>query len=197
MIAYIDGVLAEKSPSETIIDVQGVGYQLQIPASTYERLGKPGERVKLLTYQHVREDTLQLFGFFDKKEKWMFQKLISVSGVGPKLALGILSGSNVDDLVDFITNEVIDRLTELSGVGKKTAQRMSLELKDKLGVESGGISGVASHLPDSERSKIEEGVLGLVSLGFPRSDAERSIAKILAEERDLPVDELIRRSLQK
>lgn len=197
MIAYLHGTLTEKSPTQVVLDVHGVGYEVLIPVSTFEQLAETGSQVKLLTYQHVREDILQLFGFANPKEKWMFQKLISVSGVGPKLALAMISGCRVDDLSTFISNGDIDRLTKLPGVGKKTAQRLSLELRDKLGavLDPQAVIGPSAQIHRS--GKMEEGVLALVSLGLSRGDAERSLAKIAKDDPELPLDEMIRRSLQR
>src|SRR3990172_786910 len=104
MIAHIEGVISEKVPTQVIVDVNGIGYEVLIPFSTFEQLPDVGNRVKILTYQHVREDSLLLFGFMSKKEKWMFTRLISVSGIGPKSALGVLSGCKVDDLIRYILN---------------------------------------------------------------------------------------------
>lgn len=198
MIAQLVGVIVEKAPTSVVLDVSGVGYEILIPVSTYESLGDIGQRMKLMTYQHVREDALLLFGFASKKEKLMFARLLSVSGVGPKLALGILSGTTIDNLTLCIVNGDIDRLTKLPGIGKKTAQRLSLELRDKL-EDVTGVPGaaLAAAVPSESIGKLEEAVVGLISLGYARADAQRSLSKILAAEPDLPLDELIRRSLQK
>ncbi|MFQ5648392.1 MAG: Holliday junction branch migration protein RuvA [bacterium] len=196
MIAHLEGQIAEKTPTRVVLDVQGVGYELLVPISTFELLKEVGERAKLLTYQHVREDTLLLFGFATQKEKWMFRKLISVSGIGPKLALGVLSGCPLDQLVRFIVNGEIDRLSKLPGIGKKTAQRLSLELRDKLGELEPGREPAAG-VSKGDLPRLEEAVLALVSLGVSRAEAERSVSKNLAEQADLPLDELIRRALQK
>ena len=135
MIAQLEGSISEKTPTQIIVDVSGVGYELLIPISTFDKLEEVGSKVKLLTYLHVREDILQLFGFSTLKEKMMFTHLISVAGIGPKLALGILSGRTVEDLTRNIVNGDTENLTQLSGVGKKTAQRIVLELRDKLAKE--------------------------------------------------------------
>lgn len=197
MISHIEGVIAEKTPTRVVIDVHGIGYELLISVSTFEAIKEVGESFKLQTYQHVREDALLLFGFATKKEKSMFGKLISVSGIGPKLALGVLSGATLDQLTQMIANGDIDRLSKLPGIGKKTAQRLSLELKDKLGdVYFPSGPGAALGTP-VRNERLDEAVLALVSLGVSRGDAERNLAKILAEQPHLPVDELIRRCLQK
>ncbi len=197
MIAHIEGQIAEKSPTRVVLDVHGVGYELMISISTFEALPEVGQRVRLLSHQHVREDQLLLFGFVSAREKWMFTKLISVSGVGPKLALGVLSGSTMEQLAQFIVDGDIDRLSQLPGIGKKTAQRLCLELKDKLGEVVTDGAGATTPISREKSSKLDEAVLALTSLGVSRGDAERNLNRILAREPDLPLDELIRRCLQK
>ncbi len=196
MIAQLEGVLSEKTPIRIILDVNGVGYDLLIPISTFDKLGEVGSKVKLLTYLHVRDDILQLFGFSTLKEKGMFTHLISVAGIGPKLALGILSGRTVDGLTRSIVNGDTANLTQLSGVGKKTAQRIVLELRDKLAKEiTESELAPASGEPISN-GKLEEAVLALVSLGHNRNTAENTLLKVLGAEPDLALDELIKRALQ-
>ncbi|MFQ5771176.1 MAG: Holliday junction branch migration protein RuvA, partial [bacterium] len=154
------------------------------------------KQVKLLTYLHVREDTLQLYGFATQQEKWMFSNLIAVSGVGPKLALGILSGCAVEDLKRFIGNEEIEALTRLPGVGRKTAQRLVMELKDKLG--EGTVATEVSPMLAGKavQGQLEEAVLALVSLGFNKSHAQKVLLPIIKNEPALPLDEIIKRALQ-
>ncbi len=197
MISFVEGSLFEKSPTLVVIDVNGIGYELLISVATYDALPETGQRVRLLTYQHVREDSLLLFGFLDRKEKTMFTKLISVSGIGPKLGLGILSGCAIGDLTRYIVNEEIDHLKRLPGIGAKTAQRLSLELKDKLGdVVTDGVAAPES-LSGSQSETRDQAVMALVSLGYSRSEAERNLSKILIKSPDLPLDELIKKSLKK
>lgn len=195
MIGWLKGILAEKTPTRIVVDVQGVGYELLVPVSTFERLGDIGATVKVLTYLHVREDILQLYGFHSMKEKQMFLSLLSISGIGPKLALGILSGNSVDELMVKIANGDVDSLTRLQGVGKKTAQRLVMELKDKF-VEIAGTTATAVRASSVLNSKQQEAVLALVSLGFSRAAAEKTLAGIIAKEPDLDVDDLIRRALK-
>lgn len=196
MIAQLEGVLSEKTSTRIIVDVNGVGYDLLIPISTFDKLRKVGSKIKLLTYLHVREDTLQLFGFSTLKEKGMFTNLISVSGIGPKLALGILSGRTVEDLTRSIVNGDVTNLTQLSGVGKKTAQRIVLELRDKLAKKMTESQLATVSGEPLANGKLEEGVLALVSLGYNRTAAENTLLKVLAAEPDLALDELIKRALQ-
>lgn len=195
MIAYVEGVISEKTPTRIIVEVNGIGYELLIPVSTFEKLPEIGRKEKLLTYQHVREDVLQLFGFLTPQEKTMFMKLISVTGVGPKLALGILSGCHVENLKNYIANGEVATLTRLPGLGKKTAERLVLELRDKL--EASEPQKGQPHVATAGVGrKLQEAVLALVSLGYTNSSAEKAISQIMAKEPDLPIDELIRRALQ-
>lgn len=196
MIAQLTGTLAEKTPTRILLDVNGVGYDVQIPVTTYEKLAEVGARIKLQTYLNVREDALQLFGFSSVKEKSMFLNLISVSGIGPKVALGILSGSPVDELTRLIVSGDADSLTRLPGVGRKTAQRLITELKEKL-----TLPGMQPETPPlfqikEQEAKFEEAVMALVSLGYNKSQAQKSIYPILKNEPLLPLDELIRKVLQ-
>ncbi len=197
MICHVQGVVTDKTPTRIVLDVNGVGYELFIPVTTYEKAGEIGQQTKLLTYLHVREDALQLFGFSTPQEKWMFTNLISVSGVGPKLALGILSGCQVDNLKQFIVDGDLEALTALSGVGKKTAQRLVTELREKFG----GVTPEARFQPvfaEKEMSgKFEEAVLALVSLGFTRISAQKTIEPILKKEHDLPLEDVIKKALQR
>ena len=132
MIAQVRGRLLRKGPQEAVVDVGGVGYRLTIPLSTFYRIGEPGAEVTLLTHTHVREDALALFGFLTPVEQALFERLIAVSGVGPKLAISVLSGIEAPDLVAALRSSDLARLTRVPGVGKKTAERLVLELKDKL-----------------------------------------------------------------
>jgi len=195
MIGFLNGTLAHKSPTRVVLDVNGVGYELLIPVSTFDKLPGTGSAVKLLTYLHVREDILQLFGFHSGKEKEMFLNLLSVSGIGPKLALGVLSGISVDELAMQIANEDVAGLTRLQGVGKKTAQRLVMELKDKFG-ELPSMTRVVAPAIDVSNSTHQEAILALVSLGFTKASAQKTLSAIIAKEPDLPVDELIRRALK-
>ncbi len=196
MIAQLAGIIAEKAPTRIILDVKGVGYELHVPVSTFEKLADIGKHAKLFTHLHVREDNMQLFGFATQKEKEMFSNLISVSGIGPKLALGILSGSAVPDLIRNIVNEELEILTRLSGVGKKTAQRLTMELKDKL-KDTDFQSDVSLPLVENTaQAKLEEAVLALVSLGYNRTNAQKILVPIIKNDPSLPLDELIKRTLQ-
>jgi Holliday junction DNA helicase RuvA len=197
LIAYLEGKLIEKNPTHLILDVAGVGYSVNIPVSSYANIGEIGEIIKILTYQHVREDELKLYGFSTKPEKDLFELLISVNGVGPKVALGILSSISVEDFQRSVLEEDLDVLTHISGVGKKIAQRLIVELKEKLtkidlrlekGVEVKERIGVSIE---------DEAVSALVSLGYNKFDARKAIEKANSEsEESLPIEELIKKALK-
>jgi Holliday junction DNA helicase RuvA len=197
LIAYIEGKLIEKSPTHLILEVNGVGYSVNIPVSTYSNVGETGQTVRVLTYQHVREDELKLFGFSTKPEKELFELLISVNGVGPKVALGILSFLSVEEFQRAVLKEDLDVLTTIAGVGKKTAQRLIVELKEKLGkVDLGAEKGVegakAASIP-----AFDEAVLALVSLGYTKYDAKKALERVAQEVKEiLPLEELIKRALK-
>jgi len=192
MIAKLSGRLLEKSPTRILIEVSGVGYEILIPLSTFDQLGAVGDNTSVLTYLHVREDALQLFGFVTAAEKQLFQHLISVSGIGPKLAQSILSSSPVEMFCQHITRNEISALTEIPGIGKKTAERLILELRDRL----------ARWMPESTASPAatsaieEETIAALVSLGYTRSSAQKAVEQVKKEAGELPVEELIKRALR-
>ncbi|MBI5463748.1 MAG: Holliday junction branch migration protein RuvA [Ignavibacteriales bacterium] len=196
MIASLTGTLKRKSPTEILVDVNGVGYAVSIPLSTFERLGSEGTAVSLLTYLHVREDALLLFGFATDEERDAFKKLISVSGIGPRLAQGILSGVSVADLSHHIATGNSAALTSLPGIGKKTAERLVLELKDKLGVSDSSGRGVGRS--SGEIGIRAEALSALLSLGYQRSVAEKAIRQALSEPdaSSLPLEALLKKALR-
>ncbi len=196
MIAQLSGTLTEKTPTRILVDVNGVGYDVFIPITTYEKLDQVGSAVRLKTYLNVREDALQLFGFSTQKEKNMFLTLITVSGIGPKLALGILSGCAVEDLARFIVNGEEDALTRLPGVGRKTAQRLITELKDKMAQFESEKDRKPAFVRTDVEAKYQEAVLALVSLGYNKNSAQKMLLPILKEEPAVPLDELIKRVLK-
>jgi Holliday junction DNA helicase RuvA len=197
MIASIRGTLTFKSPTEVIVDVQGVGYGVSIPLSTYATLGNVNGPVTLFTYLHVREDALQLFGFASEEERSIFKLLISVSGIGPRMGQTILSGITVPDLKHHITSGNLGALTTIPGVGKKLAERLIFELRERISkVETSG------HLPpaatDRQSQIRSEALLALTSLGYSRPVAERSLLTGLRETngKDVSVEELIKAALR-
>src|SRR5882724_10937615 len=158
MIAHLRGTLLEKHPNQVIVDVQGVGYEVVIPVSTFSALPDAGSAVQLRIHTHVREDALLLFGFQSAEEKLLFEKLISVSGIGPSAAIKVLSGMASADLISSIRNSQVERLVKIPGVGKKTAERMILELRDKLeGIGAGPAPATAERVPPM--SEVEQDVL--------------------------------------
>lgn len=194
MIARLRGVLSSKSADRLIVDVHGVGYEVLIPFSTYYELGQEGESVDLLIYTYVREDTLNLYGFRTEKEKQLFLLLIQISGIGPKLGITILSGLPVDELLAAVSAADSVRLSSIPGVGKKTAQRIALELKDK-------ISSLFSELqPETQlaiTSSVQRDVISaLVNLGYPKNKAETVVSKVLREGEIDRFETLLKKSLQ-
>ena len=178
MIALLRGAIVEKHPNQVIVDAGGVGYDVQIPISTYTSLPNAGAVVSLRIHTHVREDALLLYGFATGEEKLVFEQLISVSGIGPKLAITVLSGLATPDLVAAIRASDIARLIRIPGVGKKTAERIALELKDKLKVLDGGGRASAPMEPVTTRSALEGDVLSaLENLGCSRAAAEEGLRK--------------------
>jgi len=196
LIAYLKGKLMEKTPTELILDVGGVGYHLQIPLSTYERLGENGSKVKVLTYQYVREDAFKLFGFATTEEKTLFELLISVSGIGPKIALAILSCIAPDDFKRFITLEDLDSLTEISGIGKKTAKRLIVELKEKIDQTFRIEKGIISK-GKVKKDLAEQAMSALVSLGLTRYKAKEAVESAIKDSpKKLGLEELIKQALK-
>ncbi len=174
MIAHLRGKLLAKHPNQAIVETGGVGYDLTISVPTFSDLPGVGSEVALHVHTHVREDIIALYGFLQSAEKRLFEKLITVSGIGPKLAITILSGMAAEDMINAIRGNDIARLTRIPGIGKKTAERMVLELRDKLPVEKHGEVAAAPTL-----SAVEEDVLSaLVNLGYQRAAAEKALASI-------------------
>lgn len=196
MIAHLKGQLIYKSPEHTVVDVNGVGYKVFTPLSTYYSLPKPGESISLRIHTRVREDELKLFGFLTKEEQTIFEKLITINKVGPKLALGILSGMSPADLLTAIKNNDAARLSAIPGVGKKTAERLALEMKDKLsdlGLEM-------EHLPDpsSPGGFYEDALSALVNLGYKKPQAEKALKSAYnINGPDSLLEDLIKESLNK
>jgi Holliday junction DNA helicase RuvA len=181
MIASLRGKLLEKHPNQAIVDTGGVGYDVTIPVSTYSSLSETGSEVRLRIHTHVREDAIQLFGFLTAEEKTVFERLISVSGIGPKLAITVLSGLATADLVAAIREGAVERLVRIPGVGKKTAERMVLELKDKMDLFPGAARAAATATPGDALSVIEQDVLSaLLNLGCQRAAAETAVRKARA-----------------
>ncbi len=198
MIASLRGTLLEKHPNQVIIETGGVGYDVQIPVSTFSSLGDPGAEVKLRIYTHVREDALLLFGFITSEEKTIFEKLISISGIGPKLAITVLSGLATPDLVSAIRNGEVQKLVRIPGIGKKTAERIVLELKEKLDMIAGGtVSAEAGRPTAAALTALEQDVLSaLINLGCQRAAADAAVRKAKDQVAGEEFEPLFRRALE-
>ncbi len=181
MIGTLQGVLREKSPTEILLEVGGVGFSVSIPFSTFEQLGEVGSTVRLVTHLVVREDLLQLYGFFSTQEREAFRILLSVTGIGPRMAQGILSGIGVAELHTAISQSNVSALIAIPGVGRKLADRLIVELRDKLGKLAGGGPAVAGATSETSHLR-EEAILALVSLGYNRAAAERAIATAIKND---------------
>jgi Holliday junction DNA helicase RuvA len=179
MIAYVRGILAEKEPARVVLEAGGVGYELFIPLSTYEKLGPAGKEQKLLTCHIVREDDETLFGFATEGEKAMFQKLTLVSGVGPKIALAILSGTGLGELMLAISTGNAKRLASIKGVGKKTAEKICVELRDKVNAIE-ALAGAKGEGGKPVKPYIHDAVLALSALGFSDETANKMVADVVS-----------------
>ena len=182
MIAYIRGTLAEKGADRVVIEAGGVGYELLIPVSTFDRLPREGGEAKLLAWHCVREDDEMLFGFATKEEREMFLKLTQVSGVGPKIALAILSGSSIGELSLAIASGNAKRISSIKGVGKKTAEKICVELKDKVSALAALAANSRGGAGDSKAPVIRDAILALTSLGFSEEVANKMVSKVLASD---------------
>ena len=197
MITSLRGQLVLKTPTEVVVEVGGVGYGVHIPLSTYEAIGEPPAEVQLLTYLHVREDALVLFGFATSAEREMFRLLIAVNGIGPRMAQGILSGIPADDLRGHIASGNLGALTSIPGIGRKIAERLVIELREKLSRLS-SLLPVSSSTSSGNAAVREEALLALTSLGYSKSAAERALRGALQElgESDPPVERLLKAALR-
>src|SRR5437588_1282816 len=200
MIAHLSGTLLAKHATSVIVDVGGVGYEVTIPVTTFYDLGEPNTPVRLRVYTHVREDALQLFGFRTERERELFTLLISVSGIGPKSAVAMLSGMSADEIITAIRTNNYARLTSIPGVGRKTAERLVIELRDKMAALSSPALdeefAAGAGAPQTEDALREDTLAALLQLGFPRPAAEKVITHAMSEGGELSVEVLLRRSLR-
>ena len=194
MFAYLKGNLAFKNNENAVVDVGGVGYSLQIPFSTYKLLPDIDNEVKLYTYMAVREDNISLFGFFSNEEKKIFEQLISVSGIGPKIGIGILSDITPAEFSLAVITDDVNRLTKISGIGKKTAQRMIIELKDKMKKEDIADTTNVPSTQFSNNSNAEEAIAALQVLGYSNKDAVSMVNSVIKE--GMQVEEIIKLALK-
>ncbi len=194
MIALLRGVLLEKHPNQAVVEAGGVGYDVTIPVSTFTHLPATGSEVRLRIHTHVREDALALYGFLTQDEKALFEKLIGVSGIGPTLAVKVLSGVTAVDLVNAIRRSEVERLVRIPGVGKKTAERLVVELRDKLPAVTGEEPATAAA---PALSLVEQDVLSaLLNLGCARPQAEAGVRKAKAAGAPADFEPLFRRALE-
>lgn len=200
MIAFLSGKLLEKHTNTVIVDVGGVGYEVTIPLSTFYELGEVGSDVQLRIFTHVREDAIQLFGFRTIRERELYLKLISVQGIGAKSGITMLSGMNADEIIAAIRTDNLARLTAIPGVGRKTAERLVIELRDKVDQLAAGVSAETSVTAGTEIG--EEGVLddalsALVNLGYQKNAAEKALQQARQDGTEMNVQKLLRAALQK
>ena len=194
MIAHLTGKLTHKSPVAIIIDVNGVGYQVFVPLSTFYALPELESEISLGIHTHMREEALKLFGFYTIDEKIIFEKLITINKVGPKLALTILSGMPPADILSTINSNDIVKLSTIPGIGRKTAERLILEMRDKL--DGLSLDFIATKDPDPEKGLFDDALSALVNLGYKKSQAELALKKVYAESaEDNSIENLIKDSL--
>ena len=203
MIAHLSGTLLSKEPNLVVVDVGGVGYEVNIPLSTFYDLGDETAPVKLLVYTHVKEDALQLFGFRTASERKLFVHFISVSGVGPKLGIALLSHMKADELVESIKSNNLARLTQIPGIGRKTAERLVVDLREKMTMlaatqheEQIGMRPEIAHVSSDDNVR-GDALSALLNLGYQRSGAEKAIDAALGEGGDITVESILRRALKK
>jgi Holliday junction DNA helicase RuvA len=200
MIGFLSGKILEKDANTVIVDVGGVGYEVTIPLSTFYELGDVGSDVSLRIFTHVREDALQLFGFKTTRERDLYLKLISVQGIGAKSGITMLSGMSADEIVTAIRTNNLVRLTSIPGVGKKTAERMVIELRDKIGDLAASAAAGASALSGADgqqESVFDDALSALVNLGYQRNAAEKALQDAAKDGAELNVQKLLRGALQK
>lgn len=199
MITFLAGKLAAALPTQAIVEVGGVGYELLIPLSSYDRLPAVGQPLHVLTHLHVREDAHILYGFMTAAERDLFRLLVNnVSGIGPKLALAVLSGMSVSNFKSAVVNNDVALLSKISGLGKKTAERIVLELKDKLGVAAAWEAASATHAPTPEQGQANEAVLALIALGYKQVDAHKAVRDLQEKQPEIKTaEELVKLALKR
>ena len=197
MIGQIEGTIIEKNPPEILVEVAGITYEILVPMSTLYQLPESGELVRLHTHFSVREDAQILYGFFDAETKKMFRSLVRVNGVGPKMALGILSGMSVEDFVQAVRNNDSEAMVRMPGIGKKTAERLMIEMRDKM-IEWGSDDNVGSDLSSQTKSSFtKDAEIAMINLGYKPQQAARAIAQVLKVNPEInDSEELIRFSLK-
>ena len=198
MITFLDGKLVSALPTQATVDVNGVGYEVFIPLSSYDKLPTVGQAIRILTHLAVREDAHILYGFMTVPERDLFRLLVNnVSGIGPKLALAVLSGMSVSNFKTAVVNSDIAAISKISGLGKKTAERIVLELKDKLGVAAAWEAATAAHAPTPEQDQANEAVLALIALGYKQVDAHKAVRDLQTQGQAKSAEELVKLALKK
>jgi Holliday junction DNA helicase RuvA len=196
MISYLKGIIIEKNPTRVVVEVGDVAYELEIPLSTYEGIGNPGEEVKIYTRLYFRDDTFQLFGFSHPEERTLFEILTSVSGIGPQLARGILSHVSVESFARAIFNSDVNAIVAIPGIGKKTAQRLLLELHDTIPKIFPEVTQYPEHI--TQKKMLEEAYSALVQLGYHLPEAKKLVNEVSESLGNISsVEELIRESLKR
>ena len=196
MIVYVKGILSEKSPARVVIEACGIGYELFIPLSTYDNLPREGQEVKLLSWHCVREDDELLFGFSTEAEREMFVKLTQVSGVGPKIALAIISGSSIAELSLAISSGNAKRISAIKGVGKKTAEKICVELKDKVSAINSLYSAARAKKDNAKSGILRDAILALSALGFSEETASKMVSDAIDADQSInDVESIIRAAL--
>lgn len=196
MIAFVQGLIKEKFPTHIVIENNGIGLELLVPFSTFDKCPEIDQHAKLLTHLYVREDAIILFGFATLEERELFRDLISVSGIGPKLAIGILSRSSVSNVYQLINDGDETGLTQIKGLGKKTAQRMILDLKDRAQNKMKGVTTESFHASLSSNQVTEQTKQAMMSLGYSKNEAEKAILKAINKiGNEKSVEELVRAAL--
>jgi Holliday junction DNA helicase RuvA len=198
MITFLDGRLVSALPTQAIVDVGGVGYEVLIPLSSYDKLPEVGQSIHILTHLAVREDAHILYGFMTAAERDLFRLLVNhVSGIGPKLGLAVLSGMSVTNFKAAVVNSDTAALAKISGLGKKTAERIVLELKDKIGVAAAWEAASATHAPTPEQEQANEAVLALIALGYKQIDAHKSVRDLQQAGETKSAEELVKLALKR
>ena len=193
MITFLDGTLVEKSPGQVVLDVSGVGYEVFIPLSSYDRLPAEGQPCRLMTFDYIREDQHSLFGFISRMERRLFILLMTVSGIGPKLAISALSAMSPRDIQAAILERDVKRLSTISGIGRKTAERIILDLRDKVSAAEAADASTQPQSPADKRAR--DAVLALISLGFKQPDAQKKVNEVIGQDPNIAsVEEIVRKT---
>jgi holliday junction DNA helicase RuvA len=198
MITFLEGKLVSALPTQATIDVRGVGYEVFIPLSSYDKLPPAGQSIRILTHLAVREDAHVLYGFMTPAERDLFRLLVNnVSGIGPKLGLAVLSGMSVGSFKAAVVNSDVAAISKISGLGKKTAERIVLELKDKVGVAAAWEAASAAHAPTPEQELANEALLALIALGYKQVDAHKTVRELQQKGEPKSAEELVKLALKK